>query len=70
MSDSTPAANSLAVHTGFLRAFAGALVSGDAEIDDFVQDAFVVALGKEPRDPRATRSWLAGILRNLVLRRR
>ena len=30
----------------------------------------VVALEKEPRDPAARRSWLAGIVRNLALRAR
>src|SRR5262249_12660258 len=47
-----------------LRSLARALVAGDADADDLVQDAAVAALEHPPALARPVRPWLAAILRN------
>ena len=55
-------------HTRWLRDLARRLVADGGAADDLVQEAYVVAL-ERPRPTGATRSWLAGIVRNLARRR-
>ncbi len=50
----------------WLHALARSLVRDPHRADDAVQDTLVVALDREPRDPRKVRGWLATILRNVV----
>ncbi|MEO8554600.1 MAG: sigma-70 family RNA polymerase sigma factor, partial [Kofleriaceae bacterium] len=47
-----------------LRALARALVRGDADADDLVQDTAVTALEHPPALDRPVRPWLAAVLRN------
>ncbi|MEO0650283.1 MAG: sigma-70 family RNA polymerase sigma factor [Planctomycetota bacterium] len=56
----------LSTELGWLRSLARQLVRDDAVADDLVQDTLVVALERG----RGERSWLAGVIRNLDLRRR
>ncbi|MHC4341338.1 MAG: RNA polymerase sigma factor [Planctomycetota bacterium] len=53
-------------HGAFLRTLATSLLRGEEGVDDVVQDAYVRALERQPRHPRA---WLGKVARNLVFRR-
>ena len=64
-----PTADSLLEHVGFLRGLARSLVFDDGQAEDVVQEALIVALNNEPRHPSRMRAWLAGITRNLALKR-
>jgi DNA-directed RNA polymerase specialized sigma24 family protein len=57
-------------HAGFLRALARALLADEHGADDAVQDTWVRALERPPRDARRSRSWLARVLRNVIVDRR
>ena len=57
-------------HAQFLRSVARAVLGGDAEAEDVLQETFLVAWQTEPREPGALRAWLAGIARRLALTRR
>ena len=65
----TPASSSpvppddLLAHAGFVRGLTRALVSGDADVDDVVQETWVAALGSQGSPIRSPRSWLASIVR-------
>ncbi|WP_051172458.1 RNA polymerase sigma factor [Microbacterium indicum] len=50
-------------HTPVMRAYARRILSGSADVDDVVQDAFVTAWEQLPRleDPGSVRSWLMRI---------
>ncbi|MHC4956730.1 MAG: RNA polymerase sigma factor [Planctomycetota bacterium] len=61
-----PEVEALLVHEPFVRGVARALLRGDPRVEDVVQDTWVAALQGTPRDPAATRGWLAGIVRNIV----
>ena len=50
-------------HSPFIASFLRRLGMPASEVDDLVQDAWVVAL---QRDEPPTRAWLAGVLRNLA----
>jgi len=58
----------LLAHTGFVRGLARALVSGDADVDDVVQEAWLAALGSSGSRIRKPRSWLASIVRGRAAR--
>jgi RNA polymerase sigma-70 factor (ECF subfamily) len=62
-----PDAASLLEHARFVRAVAGAVLRGDAQVDDVVQDTWIAALGHAPRTGGALRGWLARIARNRSL---
>ncbi len=47
-----------------LRALARALVGGDADADDLLQDAAIAAIEHPPMLDRPVRPWLAAVLRN------
>lgn len=57
-------------HAQFLRAVARGVLGGDAEVEDVLQETFLVAWKEGPRQPGALRAWLAGIARRLALMRR
>jgi RNA polymerase sigma-70 factor (ECF subfamily) len=72
-SPTPPSLETLLRHEAFVRAAARAVLGGDAEVDDVVQETWRVALGSGPRDPRRARAWLGGVARRLarlVVRRR
>jgi RNA polymerase sigma-70 factor (ECF subfamily) len=58
-------------HAGFVATVAFKLLGRDEEVDDIVQDVFVIALrGLDGlRDPAAVRPWLAAVTVRLVHRR-
>ncbi|MHC4859133.1 MAG: sigma-70 family RNA polymerase sigma factor [Planctomycetota bacterium] len=56
----------LLAHAPFVRATARALLRGDSRAEDVVQDTFLVALERGPRRRASARSWLVGVVRNLV----
>lgn len=52
-------------HAPWLRQLAGTLVAGGAAADDLVQETWLRALERPPRDAGAVRAWLARVARNL-----
>jgi len=50
----------------FVRRLASGLLHDAAKVDDVVQEAWLRAIQRPPREPRALRSWLAKVVRNLV----
>ena len=59
----------LLAHADFVRGLARSLLWGEEGVDDVVQDAWAAGLATPPRDPRAARSWLGTVVRNLVRQR-
>ena len=53
-------------HAGWLRRLAAELVRDASAADDLVQETWVAALRRPPREGRAARSWLARVARNLA----
>ena len=53
----------LLAHGAFVRGVARALLGGDDEVDDVVQDTWLAAGTQAPEQPRRMRAWLAGIAR-------
>jgi len=70
----TPASSSpippddLLAHAGFVRGLARALVSGDADVDDVVQETWLAALASTGSRIRRPRSWLASVVRRRAAR--
>ncbi len=60
----------LSRHTEGLRALARRLLRDEQRAEDVVQDALVTALARAPRSGVPLRAWLAGVVRNLAMRRR
>jgi len=60
----------LARHAGSLRRLARALVRDEAEAEDLIQETFVVALERPPKNRSALRGWLGTVARRLALDRR
>jgi RNA polymerase sigma-70 factor (ECF subfamily) len=62
----------LLAHGAFVRATARAVLRGDADVEDVVQETWSRALVRSPRAPGALRAWLGRIARNAAidLRRR
>ena len=56
-------------HAGWMRALARSLVRDPADAEDIVQDTWLEALRRPPRDPAAAEGWLAHVLRNFAFRR-
>lgn len=56
-------------HRPFVRALARRLVQDDATADDVTQDTYVAALRQPPSDSATARSWLARVLRRVVIDR-
>ena len=57
-------AEQLIAHTTFVRSIARAILARDDLADDAVQDTFVAAMARQPREVGRLRSWLGGIVRN------
>ena len=55
-------------HTVWMTALARSLVGDISAAEDVVQETWIALLDKPPRDPRASPSWLARVLRNLANR--
>ena len=66
---SAPSIDSLLDHVAFLRNLARSLVFDEGQAEDIVQEALVVALKTQPGHVSRMRAWLAGITRNLALKR-
>lgn len=67
---STPLdADALLIHGPFLRGLATRLVTDGSQADDLVQQAYLTALEKPPREQGSLRAWLASVTRNLALER-
>ncbi len=62
MTDSPVTIDSLLAHAGWLRELSRRLV-GEAAAEDLVQDVWVQASGKLPREGSSPRAWLATVLR-------
>ncbi len=62
----------LLAHSSFLKSLSRALVSDCDTADDLVQETWVAALRRPPRDMSTARAWLGRVLRNaaISLRRR
>ena len=58
----------LLAHAGFVRGLARALVSGDADVDDVVQETWVAAFAADASRVQRPRSWLASIVRRRAAR--
>ena len=56
-------------HREWLRGVACALLGGDHDADDIVQEALLTALMKPPRSRGRVRAWLRRVARNLVYQR-
>ena len=70
MHTTIPHVDALTIHSDFLRRMARALLRSPDQADDLVQDTFVVAMQKEPKDAETVRPWLLGIMRNQLRNRR
>ncbi|MHC4931186.1 MAG: sigma-70 family RNA polymerase sigma factor [Planctomycetota bacterium] len=55
-------------HHDFVRGLAKAILFDDHRVDDVVQEAWLTALRRPPRQPAALRAWLATVVRNLARR--
>jgi RNA polymerase sigma-70 factor (ECF subfamily) len=55
-------------HKDFVRGLAKSILFDDNRVDDVVQEAWLTALRKPPRQPAALRAWLATVVRNLARR--
>ena len=56
-------------HAGWLRALVRGLIRGEQEVEDVLQDTWVVALERPPRESGALPAWLARVARNLAFTR-
>ncbi len=63
-------AETLLVHAGFVRAIARRLLRDPELAEDVVQDTWVTALRRPPRQSGNVRGWLGTVARHLALRRR
>lgn len=57
----------LLAHEPLVRGVARAILRGDPEVDDVVQDTWVAALESGPREPRAAPAWLRSVARHRAL---
>ena len=64
----TPAVDieTLLAHRDWLRALAMSLVGDESRADDVVQDTWLAALRRPPRDAGASKSWLRAVAKNVV----
>ncbi len=56
-------------HRAWVAALARSLVFDQSQVDDVVQETWMVAMRSKPRDPDASRAWLGGIVRRVVMAR-
>ena len=64
MNEKVPTSETLLQHSGWLRALALRLVQDASRADDVVQQAFLQAIRKPPREAKALPAWLARVARN------
>ena len=57
-------------HAHFVRAVARGVLGGDADVEDVLQETFLVAWEQGPRKPGALRAWLGTVAKRLALDRR
>ncbi len=67
MPAAAPTLDALLAHGGLVRAAARAVLQGDAEVEDVVQETWLRALDQGPRAPGALRAWLRRVARNLAI---
>lgn len=60
----------LLANSAWMHALAKRLVEGEDGAEDLVQETWLRALRRGPRDPEHARGWLAAVLRNLSVSRR
>ena len=60
----------LLAHAGWVRALARRLLRDEASVDDVVQETWLAAMEKGPRNPQALPGWLATVVRNFALKAR
>lgn len=65
-----PTAELLEEHSGFLHGLARSLVLDEQHAEDVVQETFAAALSRPPPAHVRLGAWLAGVTRNLALKRR
>ncbi|MHC4493695.1 MAG: RNA polymerase sigma factor, partial [Planctomycetota bacterium] len=58
----------LLAHGDFVRAVARSVVFDETRVDDVVQQTWVAALERPPRDRSGLRAWLGRVARNFALR--
>lgn len=63
------APNPALAHAEFVRAVARGVLGRDRDVEDVLQDTFVIAQDRAPRRPGALRAWLGTIARRLSLDR-
>lgn len=68
--DAIPRLEQALAHEQFVRAVARGVLGGDGEVEDVLQETFLAAWQKGPRQPGALRSWLGTVARRLALDRR
>lgn len=61
--------NPALAHAEFVRAVARGVLGRDRDVEDVLQDTFVIAQDRAPRRPGALRAWLGTIARRLSLDR-
>lgn len=67
MATDVPAPELLLAHGALVRAAARAVLSGDAEVEDVVQETWIRALCQAPSAAGPLRSWLRKVSRNLAI---
>jgi RNA polymerase sigma factor (sigma-70 family) len=65
----SPLERELLSHASWLQALARSLVSDPATADDLVQDTWVAALQRPPREGGNLRGWLSRVLKNVAFQR-
>ncbi|MBL9088416.1 MAG: sigma-70 family RNA polymerase sigma factor [Planctomycetia bacterium] len=61
--------NAAHAHAAFVRAVARGVLGRDRDVEDVLQDTFVIAQDRQPRRAGSLRAWLATIARRLALDR-
>ena len=66
MSERSLTADALLQHEPFVRAVVRGLLTDEARVQDVLQETWLTALRRPPRDAGALRSWLARVASNLA----
>ena len=67
--DAEPRLKEAMAHAQFVRAVARGVLGGDADVEDVLQETFLVAWERGPRKPGALRAWLGTVAKRLALDR-
>jgi RNA polymerase sigma-70 factor (ECF subfamily) len=62
-----PSLDEALAHEDFVRSMAKSVLGRDAEVEDAVQETWLVAMRRGPRDRASLRSWLGSVARNAAL---